>query len=104
MNIADQIKVEVRPNINDYGSRIYGRMMVEAGIPLDSYYQTPPQEYMEELVKAKIIAYFYGKVLKDLEYFRGKYSPKMDYETTRAISEIIDNIYQGKMVDNEELI
>jgi hypothetical protein len=104
-NIADNIQVELVPDPMRFGSRIMGKHIVQASIPVETgvQYQDPPRALMEDMVKAKVVAYFYGPILQELEKFRNKHCNKMEYESVQALTKIMDKIYEGRMVDNNEL-
>ena len=103
-NIIDNIKVERDYNCspNNYGyARIRGKHIVEASIPFDpsSCFEPPPEDVMKDVVKGKIVGYFYGNILNKLHKIKGKYAREMPYEMMMELDNICQEIYNGTIVD-----
>lgn len=102
-NITDHIKVRT-DFYTTYGKGIFGEHKVECMIPLASDgYNAPPLAYMEDLVKAKIVTYFYGNVLRELNDFRCKHGREMEHEAITDLTSLIDRIIKGEITDGKEL-
>ena len=85
-----------------YGKCAKGTHIVESWIRIDPTY-SPPQEYLNEELKAKIITYFYGNILKELDKFRFKHATDFDHNVLYDLNTIIDKIIKGELADENAL-
>jgi len=112
-NIADRIEINEEANDSSFERMLVARHLVTTRFPIApemsmSIYNNNNNRAIERNhyaneMKAKIVTYFYGKILVELNEFRHKNSDTMSIKALADLTKIIERIEDGSITDESEL-
>lgn len=105
-NLIDNIKIkeDYRPSVVAGFKRVYGKHTVETSFTIEEEFIRP--EYrdalyneMKEIIKARIVGYFYGNILTEIGEIRGIFGRELPHPVYQRLEKLRERIYNGSIID-----